>query len=155
MKKFVLLAVVAILASVPVFAAGNTSSTQIIAVVGASVAVTGDLPTTTTIDVAATEAALGSVTITSNTTGSWTITVSSAHAGKMVGETLAGEYPYTVSIASLNKVSLSASLATRTATVTGTGVLSYPLKAFYSTAASLSLAADTYKDTITITVATL
>ncbi len=152
MKKFVLFAIVALLASTPVFSAGNTSSTQIIAVVGASVGVTGDLPATTTIDVTATQASLGSVTITSNTTGSWTITVHSLNGGYMKGESLSNHYDYTVSIASINNLSLSAD---RTATITGTGVLNYPLTAYYATASSLGLAADTYKDTITITVATL
>ncbi|HWR12111.1 MAG TPA: hypothetical protein VN445_09830 [Rectinemataceae bacterium] len=152
MKKFVLLSMVLLLASVSAFAAGSTSSTQIIAVVGASVAVTGDLPATTTVDVTATQASLGSVTITSNTTGSWTITVHSLNGGYMKGESLSNHYPFTVSIASISNQSLSAD---RTATVTGTGVLNYPLTAYYSTASSLGLAADTYKDTITITVATL
>lgn len=153
MKKFALLSMVLLLASVSAFAAGSTSSTQIIAIVGSNVAVTGDLPATSTVDVAATSANLGSVIITSNISGSWTITVSSANLGHMEGETLGGDYPYTVSIASLDKVSLTSS---RSATVTtGVGATSYTLTAYYTPAATLGLAADTYKDTITIAVAAL
>jgi len=140
--------------SAPVFAVGSNSSTQIIAVVGASVAVTGDLPASKTIDVTATQAPIGSVTITSNTTGSWTITVHSNNGGYMKGEALEGHYNYTVSIASIANQSLSSD---RVATITGTGVLEYPLTVYYTPAASVvpTLAADTYKDTITITVATV
>lgn len=152
MKKFVLFAIVALLASTPIFALGNTSSTQIVAIVGASVGVTGDLPATTTIDVTATQASLGSVTIKSNITGTWTITVHSLNGGYMKGDSLSNHYDYTVSIASINNLSLSAD---RIATITGTGELTYPLTAYYATASSLALAADTYKDTITITVAAL
>lgn len=152
MKKYAFLLLVAFLAISPTFAVGNSSSTQIIAVVGASVAVTTDLPASTSIDVTQTQSDLGSVVIKSNTTGSWTITVTSLNAGNMKGESTSTNYPYTVSIASIVNQSLS---SPRTATITGTGTLTYPLTAFYATAASLNLAADTYKDTITVTVATL
>lgn len=155
MKKSLLVLLAILSLSVPAaFAAGSSSSTQIVAIVGASVAVTGDLPSSTTIDVSQTTANLGTIRITSNTTGSWTITVSSAKAGKMIGETLLGEYPYTISLGTiLNAVSLSTPKVANISSVTG--VIDYVLTVQYATAASLNLAADTYKDTITVTVATV
>lgn len=149
MKKWILalFVVVAFIASLP--AQSSSSSTQIIAIVGVTDVISGKLPATTIIDVNLTQTPLGSISINANVGGSWTLTLHSANGGKMIGVATKSEYPYTVSIASIDKRSLSAD---RSITVTGSGMKNYPLTAHYSPAATLGLAADTYKDTITITV---
>jgi hypothetical protein len=159
MKKFVLIALVAIVASVPVFASGSSSSTQIVAIVGNTVTITSALTPSTTIDVTSTSASIGSISITSNTAGNWSISVTSAHNGKMIGDNLSGEYPYKITLAPSTGSAIfenqSIGSGLTTTLTTGIGAVTYNLTALYSTASSLSLAADTYRDTITITVAAL
>lgn len=142
------------------FAAGTSSSTKIIAIVGEQVAVTGDLPESTVIDTASDNADLGSVTIKANTNGTWQITVHSVNGGYMLGQTQNMQYPYTVAL--INdanaQVLLQGSLASDlVATLTGAGTYAFRLKAFYQPAASIvpALAADTYLDTVIITVSML
>ena len=153
-KLFVALSMLAVIAAVPVFAA-DSSTTQIVAIVGKSVSITGTLPTSTSLDVTATSANLGTVTIVSNTTGSWKITISSKNGGYMLGDTSAGHYLYNINFGT---VLTGVSLATpQVVTVTGTGTLTYALQAAYTPAATYTpaLVADTYRDDITISVAAL
>ncbi len=155
MKKFVLFAIVALLAAVPVLA-DDSSSTEIIAIVGENVVISADLPSTTTIDVTLTQAALGTLTVVSNTASAWNIEVSSLHGGHMEGDSTGADYGYTVSLQApggtyvLDQVSLSS--AQSRAVTPGIGSFVYTLTAQYATAASLGLAADIYRDTITIEV---
>lgn len=159
MKKFALAALVALLISAPAFAVGSSSTTQIVAIVGNTVTVTGALPASTGIDVTATSASLGSITILSNTAGNWQISVSSTHNGVMVGDNLAGNYPYKITLApsSGSAIFTNQSIGTGLSTTltTGIGSVTYNLTALYATASSLSLAADTYRDAITVTVTAL
>jgi hypothetical protein len=155
MKKLcIALSMLAVITAVPVFAA-DTSSTQIVAIVGKSVSITGTLPTSTSIDVTATSTGLGTVTIVSNTTGSWKITITSTNGGYMLGDASASHYLYTVDFGTvLTGVSLA---SPQVVTVTGTGTLTYALKANYTPAATYTptLVADTYRDSIMISVAAL
>lgn len=157
MKKFALAALVALLVSVPAFAAGSSSTTQIIAIVGNTVSITSALPTSTTIDVTATSSAIGSLTITSNTTGNWSISVTSANNGNMKGDNTAGLYPYKITLAPSTGAAIfenqSIGTGLSTTLTTGVGAVTYNLTALYSTASSLGLAADTYRDSVTVTVA--
>lgn len=159
MKKFALAALVALLVSVPAFAAGSSSTTQIIAIVGNTVTITSALPTSATVDVAATSASIGSITITSNTSGNWTISVTSAHSGNMVGDSTAANYPYKITLAPSTGTAIfenqSIGTGLTTTLTTGVGAVTYNLTALYSTASSLGLAADTYRDSVTISVAAL
>lgn len=159
MKKFVLLAVAALLVSVPVFAAGSSSTTQLIAIVGNTVTVTGALPASKTIDVTATSSAIGSITISSNTAGNWTISVTSTNNGNMKGDSTAALYPYKITLAPSSGTAIfenqSIGAGLSTTLTTGVGSVTYNLSALYATASSLGLAADTYRDAVTITVAAL
>lgn len=159
MKKFALAVLVALMVSVPAFAAGSSSTTQIIAVVGNTVTITSALPTSTTIDVAGTSSSIGSLTITSNTTGNWSISVTSTHSGNMVGDNTAGLYPYKITLAPSTGTAIfenqSIGTGLSTTLTTGVGAVTYNLTALYSTASSLGLAADTYRDSVTVTVAAL
>ena len=159
MKKFALLAIVALLVSAPVFAVGSSSTTQLVAVVGNTVTITGALPTSKTIDVTATSSEIGSLTITSNTAGNWRISVASTNSGNMKGDNTAALYPYKITLAPsagtaiFENQSIGAGLTTTL--TTGVGAVTYNLTALYATADSLGLAADTYRDSITVTVVAL
>jgi len=159
MKKFLaILPLVAIVAAIPAFAA-NSTTTEIIAVVGKTVAITGGLEPTKTIDVTATSTLIGSITIRSNTSGNWTISVTSVNQGVMKGDTTSANYPYRITLAPssgtpiFENQSIGAGLSTTL--TTGIGNITYTLTALYDTAESLGLAADTYRDSITLTVAAL
>ena len=159
MKKFALLAIVALLVSAPAFAVGGSSTTQLVAIVGNTVTITGALPASKTIDVTATSSEIGSLTITSNTAGNWSISVTSTNNGNMKGDNTAALYPYKITLAPSVGLAIfsnqSIGVGLSTTLTTGVGAVTYNLSALYATATSLGLAADTYRDSVTITVAAL
>jgi hypothetical protein len=77
----------------------------------------------------------------------------------MKGDNTNGSYPYKITLAPssgpaiFENQAIGAGLSTTL--TTGVGNVTYTLKALYDTADNLGLAADTYRDSITVTVAAL
>lgn len=150
MKKGFIVVLAVLFIGLPVFA-GTTISTTLQATVGADLNITTTIPGTKAIDPTLTSAALGAVTISSNV-ASWKITVHSANGGKMV-RVGGGDYPYLFSWAATTGIDLATDYEIlKTAPQAATN---YNLAITYQTAASLSLSAGTYEDTLTITLATM
>jgi hypothetical protein len=153
MKKLFFVSLLFVFLTAAIFAQESVT-TRVTAIVGANLTVTTTMSATTTIDPALTSATLGNVTISSNLSGGWKITVNSLNGGAMVRQGGTERYPYLLNFGTF---ATAQNLATdlvlnRTGIQTGT---TSALSITYSTAASLSLPAGTYEDTLTISLAAL
>jgi hypothetical protein len=149
MKKLLFVCLVFAVLALPVFS--QTQATTVIrALVGADLTITTTMPSTKDINPGLTSATLGDVTISSNIAGAWRIVFNSANGGAMVRSGGAERYPYTLNFGDTIGHNLVANLTinkntTQAATTTTVSIS-------YQTAASLSLPAGTYEDTITISL---
>jgi hypothetical protein len=153
MRKLLITAILILIVGVPVFS--GQAVFQLQATVDYTLTLTSTLPSISTIDSTGTFASLGKLDITSNLNG-WTLTVKSSNGGKMLnGTDTAHPYPYQLTVGSVSNVfggSYSEYVLTKTGAQPAT---SLTVTATYVTAASLSLPAGTYSDTLTITLTTL
>jgi hypothetical protein len=166
MKKLALIAILALLVSVPAFAA-NSTTTQIKAVINADLSITGGLPAgPTTLPLAGGTTSLGTLTVSSNVAGAWRITVTSLNKGVMKATGISTFYPYTFAVKTAGSVvtGLSGSLgdgttaADKSADVTtGVATVVYTLEVTNAAVSTFSpaLPAGEYVDSITVTVSTL
>ena len=167
MKKLALFAIVALLVSVPVFAQTTSTSKVITATISANLTITGGLTGgSQVIPANGGTTSLGNITIASNISGEWNVTISSAKYGRMKATDIAENIPYTVTFRPagngttpvINALSLGdgtvSGYTPRSATVnTGVATVIYTLEVTNS-AFSASLPAGTYDDTITLTIST-
>lgn len=175
MKKYVLVALIGLLLSAPLFAITDTTSTQIRAVVSADLYVSSDLalgPQDVIVDGEGGTKQLGTFKVVSNVAGLWRITVSSINKGRMKADGIATMYPYTFAVRSssggplVTEVSsgdtLSGNLGDGTTAAnkevdvsTGVAEVTYYLEVTTASASSLGIPAGVYEDTITITISTI
>ncbi|MFZ2636856.1 MAG: hypothetical protein WAZ99_03580 [Rectinemataceae bacterium] len=159
MKKFTLIAIFAVLGAVSVFAA-STSTINIVATVGSTLSLTSTVPTTAiNLDVVGgSSTSLGNITVFSNSPGNWKITVHSVNGGKMVGETVGntGVYPYLFVFGTEGAKDLASDYVLAKTGTTGSSGITYALSITYANYATLNptVQADTYSDTITVTIET-
>lgn len=153
MKKFFIASIILVFFAGAVFAQESVT-TKVTAIVGASLTITTTMSATTSIDPALTSATLGTVTISSNLTGGWKITVNSLNAGAMLRSGGTDRYPYLLNFSSfaIDQNLATDLVITRTGVQTGT---TSTISITYSTASSLGLPAGTYEDTLTISLAAL
>ncbi|TXT49556.1 MAG: hypothetical protein FD137_634 [Spirochaetes bacterium] len=147
MKKFFVVFCVAVAFSVY---AQTQTLTVIRAVVGADLTITTSIPSIKTIDPGLTGATLGDVTISSNIAGAWRIVFSSSNSGAMIRVGGTERFPYRLNFGDTTGHNLAQNLTinkanTQVATTTSVSIS-------YQTAASLSLPAGTYEDTLTISL---
>lgn len=136
--------------------AQGTSSTRIIAVVGASgFTLESDFPSTAYIDVVnQNSASLGNVTIKGRIAGTWTIRITSANGGRMRGDSAGNGflYPYLFSFGTDSAIDL----AKEYVYITGAGIIqaTYPIGISFRRVAEIDPLppSDTYRDSITVTV---
>jgi len=156
MKKLTLLAIVALLISVPVFAADFTA--QVSLQVGAVYTINSNI-STSLISLSTGEGpfnqSLGTVTISSNQTSTFTYLVQSLnpapYKGKLRGSSTNATHDYTVTFAgTTTPTALTSDLSSTIAVAAN--VASVPeLKIQYGS--TTALVADTYSDSIKVTVA--
>jgi hypothetical protein len=150
MKKLLFVCLAFVVLALPVFT--QTQATTVIrALVGADLTITTTMPSEININPGLTSAILGNVTISSNiAAGGWRIVFNSANGGAMVRNGGTERYPYTLNFGDTIGYNLVTDLTiskntTQAATTTTVSIS-------YQTAASLSLPAGTYEDTITISL---
>lgn len=163
MKKLAIIAILALLISVPVFAQTTSTSKVITATISANLTITGGFGSgAQTIPAAGGVSSLGDITIQSNMATAWTVTVSSTKAGRMKADGITENIPYTVifrpagsgTTPIINELALGdgTTATNRSASVTtGVATVVYTLEVKNS-AFSSSLPAGTYTDTITVTI---
>ncbi len=157
MKKLALAAVLILFVSLNATAIESVS-TIIQSVVPEMLTISTDMVPTTNVDVfTADNSDLGSINIFSNRAGNWTITVTSTNGGMMKGVTAGNTntYPYTLNFGTEENISLSTPFVVRMSGKTANQGLSYKLgisfQNFWNMATPIS--PDTYRDTLTITIA--
>ncbi|MGB4571333.1 MAG: hypothetical protein WBH97_00780 [Rectinemataceae bacterium] len=119
--------------------------------------ITSDMSETETIDlVDSSSAYLGKVVVFSNTLGTWTISIMSSNAGKMVGVTPGNSdvYPYLFSFGTIEDIDLSEAYRIYMNVTTQKTGFEYPVSVTYKKLDALPVPvyADYYRDTITITI---
>jgi len=157
MKKSVL-AILLCIALVSAVHAVDSVSTVIEGIVHEMLSITTDMGASTTIDVFNSSTAfLGYINVFSNREGKWTITVSSTNAGIMRGSNAGNNdiYPYSLTFGSTRNIDLSTpfvlELSGKTSTEGSAFALGIDFENFWNLANPV--APDTYRDTITITIA--
>lgn len=149
MKKYFLAFCVVVALSFTAYAQ-TQASTIIRAVVGADLTITTSMPSIKTIDPGLTGATLGDVTISSNIAGAWRIVFSSSNSGAMVRVGGTERFPYTLNFGDTTAHSLATNLTVNKTAVQAATTTTVSIS--YQTAASLSLPAGTYEDTLTISL---
>jgi len=148
MKKFVVLMLLVVVVTATAFSADLVISATVAASVSVSVANTNAVPLTLTTAGAQTKK-VGEATFSSNTTG-WTVSVSSLNNGVLLGGAGAS-VAYTLQIADI--MGTSTALTTAVKTFSQTLKMNALVKDVSITYTGVpTLAADTYSDTVTITV---
>ncbi|MCX7026481.1 MAG: hypothetical protein NT061_03105 [Spirochaetes bacterium] len=119
--------------------------------------ITTSITATTSVDVFnSSETILGYINVLSTQSEDWTITVSSTNAGRMKGDTAGNTdtYPYTLKFGATSNISLATPFSVRIPGKT-TNEAAYSLAVefqnFWNSPTPVS--SDTYKDTITVTIA--
>lgn len=157
MKKLSLAALLFLM--IASFAFGAESVTTIIqGVVPELLTISTDMGGTSTIDVFNTSSAtLGYINVFSNRTGNWSITVTSTNGGHMAGITAGNTdvYPYTLKFGSVEPIDLSTPYVLKMKGQTTKDGITYEIGIAFQNfwALSTPLSPDTYRDTITITIA--
>jgi hypothetical protein len=156
MKKFFVLAV--LFASLSLVYGENSVSTILQGIVPETLTITTTMTPTTTVDVFnSSQTALGFINVFSNRTGNWTITVSSTNAGQMKGVTAGNSdsYPYTLKFGTTSNINLSTPYKVEMSGKTTTDGAAYSLGVEYKNFWNLPspVSPDTYRDTITVTIA--
>ncbi len=157
MKKFFLLLLVLFLTLSSVSGADSVS-TILQARITELLTITTTMTATTTVDVFNTSTTiLGFVNLFSNRVGGWTITVTSSNNGSLRGVSTGNPdtYPYTLSFGAERGINLqSPYVMDMSGQTSGDGLsfqLSIDYQNFYNLATPVS--PDTYRDTLTVTIA--
>lgn len=99
---------------------------------------------------------IGNIQVVTNVSGAWTITISSSNGGQLAGTTPgnADRYPYSLSFGGISGIDLSSNFI-YTFNTSARGLASFPVAVNYTRVDNLGrpVFADTYKDTIRITIA--
>ena len=163
MKKFAILAILALLISIPVFAQTTSTSKVITATISANLNITGGFTSTAlTLPAAGGTTSLGDITISSNMATAWTVTITSTKFGRMKASGITENIPYTVTfrpagtgttpVISAQSLGNGTTGTPQSASVTtGVATVVYTLEVT-NAAFSASLPAGTYDDTITLTI---
>lgn len=137
--------------------AQTTFTTVIEGVVPVTLTLSSTIADVSVIDLVNAESAiLGKLTVFSNTRGIWTVVVNSSNQGRMRGITPGNqdEYPYRFRFGSYEDIDLANIFSTTINTTTGSSTMEYSLGVTYRSAGNLlnPVAADTYRDIVTITI---
>jgi spore coat protein U-like protein len=113
---------------------------------------------TTTVDVFnSNQTVLGYINVFSNRSGNWTITITSTNAGAMRGVTAGNTdiYPYTLKFGTKADINLATPYTIEMSGKTTTDGAAYSLGVEYQNFWNLTqpVSPDTYRDTITVTIA--
>jgi hypothetical protein len=139
-------------------AGAQSVSTIIEGVVPQMLTISTDMSAVTSIDVFNTSSTfLGFINIFSNRQGKWTITISSNNAGAMRGTAAdnSDSYPYTLRLGETSNIDLSDPYVIEMYGQTNSDGLQYQLAIDFQNFWELPIpvSPDTYRDTITITIA--
>ncbi|MCE1206628.1 MAG: hypothetical protein LWX00_04405 [Spirochaetia bacterium] len=156
MKKLLIVFSFIFMLSLPAFSA-DSLSTVVEGVVPELLTISSDLLPVTTVDVFnKSSSTLGYITIFSNRTGTWSITVTSQNGSKMVGTTPGNPdtYPYTLRFGPTQNINLASPYVANFAGPTSQRGLVYEIGLVYENFWDLQepVAPDTYRDVITITI---
>jgi hypothetical protein len=156
MKKYIPLA---ILLSCITWVYGETSvSTILQGVIPEMLTITTTMTPTTNVDVFnSSQTVLGYINVFSNRSGNWTITVTSMNAGHMRGISAGNSdvYPYKLKFGATSNIDLSTPYQVEMSGKTTTDGAAYSLGVEYQNFWNLTspVSPDTYRDTITVTIA--
>jgi len=156
MKKFFVLAI--LLISLTTVYGDSSVSTIIQGVVPEMLTVSTNMTPTTSVDVFnSSQTVLGFINVFSNRLGNWTITITSTNAGAMRGTTAGNTdlYPYTLKFGTKSDISLATPYTIEMSGKTTTDGAAYSLGVEYKNFWNLTqpVSPDTYRDTITVTIA--
>jgi hypothetical protein len=157
MKKFAL-AFLLLFSILSLSFGAESVSTVIQGIVPELLTIGSDLVATTNVDVFNSESTiLGFINIFSNRAGNWTITVASTNGGAMRGISAGNNdsYPYTLTFGSREDISLSSPFVFNMSGRTTSEGSAYQLGIDYQNFWDLStpVSPDTYRDTLTVTIA--